>query len=116
MPEAGAAQEQDLVFNQQGKFQYTVQLLGVALPINGWTARMEISSVRGEPTVEYASYTTSNYLSIVPSSGQILIDIPHSVTDTYTWDRAVYDLKGIDATGQEFRVLQGKIRLSKKVK
>lgn len=110
------AKDVTLVVDQGGKFEYTVQLQGVTLPLaGGWTAKMVIADHRGTDGVELASYTTADYLSVVGAAGQVQIDIPHAVTGAYTWDQAVYDLYAIEPAGAQHRILQGHVRLSRKV-
>jgi hypothetical protein len=53
---------------------------------------------------------------VVAGAGQVLINIPASETDAYDWDRAEYDLYAIDGSNEAHRILQGKIRVSAKVK
>lgn len=115
------AKEQNLVIDQNSKFEYTVQVQGVTLPMTGWTARMEIADQRGEGGIELATYDTStpgnNYLAVVAGAGQVQVNIPSAVTNAYTWRDAVYDLYAVEPGGSEgHRILQGRIRVSAKVK
>lgn len=114
------AKEQNLVIDQGGRFEYTVQVTGVTLPLAGWTARMEIGSARGSTGTEYASYDTTtpgaNYLAVVAGAGQVQVNIPSAATDAFDWVEGFYDLYAIEPGGEDHRILQGRIRVSAKVK
>lgn len=105
------AKRQDLVVDQKGKFEYTVQVTGATLPLTGWTARMTLADQRGGTA--FATYTQADYLSVDAVNGLVNIDIPKAVTTVYTWTWAEYDLYAIDASGQDHCILTGTIRVKR---
>jgi hypothetical protein len=112
----GKVTQQDLCINQRGKFELTVAVVdsaGAALPMSGWTAKMEIRPSRGDAGTALDIYNTGGEITVVP--GQVQIDVPGSQTAGYTWDQAVYDLYIIDTSNQPYRILEGLIKVDHSV-
>lgn len=86
----------------------------------GDTAVAELTSSL-ESGVTYSKQSGSAFLSISgsnlltpPTSGSIGVYIGHEVTDSFTFDKALYDIELTNGEART-RILQGRIKLSKDV-
>jgi hypothetical protein len=108
------AKEQALTIDQGSRFQYVVAVTGMSL--TGLTAKMQIRSGKGSSKPLILDVTS--YCTIDSGAGQIIIDIPGSVTDGADWIKGQYDLKVYNAGNSSVspvRIMQGFITLDEKV-
>jgi hypothetical protein len=86
---------QTLRIPQNGIWQVTfaVVLANAPVDITGWTADMQIRRVKTSSTI-LAEFTTNpgGYITLDGPNGNILLDVPASVTLGYTFGSGVYDL------------------------
>lgn len=80
-------------------------------PVNltGYTAKMQVRTSVSSTTVLYELSTENGRISM-PGGGVIQLDIPASDTDNI--QAGVYDLKLYAPSGQEIRLIEGKVTVS----
>jgi len=80
-------------------------------PVNltGYTAKMQVRSSAGSPTVILELSTTNGRISL-PGSGAIELTIASNDTETIT--SGVYDLKLYAPDGKEIRFIEGKLTVT----
>lgn len=81
-------------------------------PINltGYAAEMQIRAYQLAPTV---LYDASSNLVLGGTAGTILLTIPATNTEAFTWWNGVYDLRLTSADGSyTVRLFQGKVQVS----
>lgn len=110
--------EADLTILQGGKFEYTLQVLnnGAVQNLTGWSGKLMIREARDESLPLLATWTSAGgQITFNAAQGLVFIDVPGSLTGGYTWERGAYDLVLTDASAQPFRVMQGDVRVSRRV-
>ena len=87
----------------------------------GGTVLATLTSSMGAPNLSYTKASGSSFLSISGSnlstpvaSGSIGVYIGHAITDSFTFDKAYYDIEVTNDQART-RILQGKIKLSKDI-
>ena len=94
---------------------------GVATPLTDYHARM---TIRDEPSISGAELLSINdvthtangsLITIVAATGLVSLFISDEDTDSFTWTKAYYDLKLIDASAKESVPLYGELRVIPKV-
>lgn len=85
-------------------------------PVNltGYSARMEIRDKYGGLLLHRLD-TDDTTMLIDGPNGAISFEIPASLTATWLWRNAVYDIELVDGSGRVTRLLQGTISLSPEV-
>ena len=82
--------------------------------LTGYTARMSIKDKIGGAVLH--SLTTENGgITIDPAAKTILLSIPATTTEDFTWSRGVYDLEMVSSAGKVTRIISGRIALSREV-
>jgi hypothetical protein len=81
------------------------------LPVDltGYTATLQILPY---PLATNILYDASSNIMLGGSTGIITIDIPASITGTFTWWAGVYDLLLTDLAGNVTRFAQGNVTVS----
>jgi hypothetical protein len=108
---------QNFIINANADFSQQLFWLdqnGNPINLTGYSAKMEIANFAGPGrTVYYTMTSPSGGITIpTPATGEIDLFIPASVTETFTFANAVYDLLLISGTGAVTRFLEGPITLS----
>jgi hypothetical protein len=104
------------VMNNNGDFNQpiTVSAGGVPMDFTGYEAKMSIGDQR-PPTVIYHTLNSTGMNPEItfpsPTMGHILLALPESVTHTFTFTNAVYDLILMPPGGGDLVFLQGNITL-----
>lgn len=108
------AETRTLQIDQYGKLEFTVAVLaaGVAKPLTGWTAKMQIRTKKTSGTVLAEYSTEDGTISINGPLGQVLVDVPGARTAALNVTSGVYDLYVIDPSSEPFRVLEGSVLVS----
>lgn len=88
---------------------------GVAVNLTGYTARMQVRRSKSSSTVLLDMTTANSRLAITPALGKIVIDLPATLTATFTWPRGVYDLEIESSGGVVTRLLEGEVSISREV-
>lgn len=85
------------------------------IDLSGYSARMKIRKSPDSSAV-IASYTDATEITLASTDPNITIFVAGATTAGYDWTGyAVYDLELVSAGGLIYRVLQGKIELSREV-
>jgi hypothetical protein len=113
----GEVAEQDIVIAQGSKFEMTVVVTegGVVKNITGWSARMQIRPARGSSTLYDDFSSPADSLTISGVDGQVLVDIPGSITAAYDWTNGAYDIKLTDTGGEPHRIVEGTVKVDHSV-
>lgn len=108
------AENRTLQIDQSGRLEAVVAVTkdGAAFPLNGYTAKMQIRANKASADVLAEYSTTSGHITISGSAGQVIIDVPGSLTGALTITSGVYDLYVIDSNGNPKRVMEGNVLVS----
>lgn len=101
--------ETNLQLVQGDTFRRTITYKSTSAPIDltGSAIQFEIVPISSSPKI---TYTLSNYISLYsPTEGVFKIDIPSSITQTYRWRKANYEITVIFADTSTKRILKGTI-------
>ena len=111
------AENRTIQIDQNGRLEVVVSVTkdGAAVPLNGYTAKMQIRANKLSDVVLAEYSTTSGDITISGSAGQIIIDVPGSTTGALTITSGVYDLYAIDSNGNPKRVMEGNVLVSPSV-
>lgn len=115
------AAKQNLFIEQGTTWRYPLALkagataTSPALNLTGYTAHMQLRSDIGSATAIIALTTANGRITIAPLIGQVDLVLSATETAALAFDRAVYDLEIISASGEVTRILQGSVTLSKEV-
>jgi len=82
--------------------------------LTGYTARMQIRESIDDAT-EILELLSPTDINISIADARITITIADEVTETFTFDSAVYDLELESSAGEVTRLIEGKIALDKEV-
>lgn len=107
--------EVDLRIKQGSNFKRIVNVVedGTAKNLTGYQARMQIRENKNK-TSALLSDVSSNITINNPNNGQFTINIPATVTETYTWSSGAYDVELF--TGSEvLGILEGYVSVEKEV-
>lgn len=88
-----------------------------ALPIDltGCTARMQVRPDIASDEVLLTLTTENDGITLGGADGMIHLYIPHALTETITWESAVYDMELIWPNGDVVRRLYGQVVVSPEV-
>jgi len=96
------------------RIPFTWKSNGTAIDITGFTARMQIRKTISSTEIIH-ELTTENGGIILGGGGAFVIYISDSVTETFNFTTAVYDLEFQMLDGDVIRLLEGAVTLSKEV-
>lgn len=96
------------------RIPFTWKSNGTAIDITGFTARMQIRKTISSTEIIH-ELTTENGGIILGDDGAFLIYISDSVTKTFNFTTAVYDLEFVNLEGDVIRLLEGAVQLSLEV-
>ena len=85
---------------------------GRPLPLDGYTAEGQIRTEHNDPVVLADIIIDFDENR---KTGKLTFSLPKEVTKTFTFSKAVYDIKLTDSFGRTKRLIQGKITLSPEV-
>ncbi len=108
----------DFLIEQGATFQREIfykDSLGNPVNMTGYAARMQARRNKSSPTVLLDATIGNSRLAINPLLGKITINLPASLTATFTWSRGVYDIELESPTGFVTRLLEGEISVSREV-
>ncbi|GAA3306122.1 hypothetical protein [Nonomuraea dietziae] len=89
---------------------------GPPLDLTGCTVRAHIRIHYGADAPLLYDLATGGGLAITDAAaGKVTLHIPATVSATWMWRVAVYDLELVDAGGHPLRLLRGAVRLSREV-
>ena len=82
---------------------------GAPVNVTGWTAKSQIRSAPGIPTVLYEWSATAGNLTVSGSS--VTLRVPAADSSGWTWTSAEYDLILIDLNGNVYRIAEGPVQV-----
>ncbi|MBX9877643.1 MAG: hypothetical protein K2Y22_04225 [Candidatus Obscuribacterales bacterium] len=97
----------------EGAFLY-LQSDGTPVDMTGWTAKLQIRKSPGSATL-YETLTEVAGITIDTVTGRVSWIIHTEDTAVWTFSKAVWDLKLIDASDDERVIIEGAIRREKAV-
>lgn len=108
--------EQYFRIKQGANFKRVINVVenGSAKNLNGYLARMQIRDGRSSAANLLSDVTA--YITINdPNNGQLTLNIPSTVTETYSWSHGVYDIEVYNGTTDVLSVLEGYVSVMKEV-
>ena len=88
---------------------------GTAINLTGYIARMQFRRNKSSTTVLFSATTANGIITLGGSAGTIVINIPATSTDDFSFSEAVYDLELESSGGIVTRLIEGSVELSKEV-
>jgi hypothetical protein len=103
-----------LEVEQGSDFQLVVTVVGGPVSMTGYTGSMQIRAAKSASTTLYS--VPSGMISVDSANRQVVVSLPWTETDDFTWDNGLYDLvitspDELDA----YRVVEGKISVDHSV-
>lgn len=102
----GAAQY-DLEVPGGGTVEFTVDVLGGPVDITGYTGSMQIRALRADllplETIDVSAFTVNQ------STRQVTVRIPSDITETWDWERGVYDVYITGPSSDAWRIAEGRV-------
>lgn len=109
------AKDEVLKLDRGVKFEYTVQVTGIA-DLDGWTAKMQIREQRRPDAPLFAEWSTdSGELAVLGPELQVQIDVSAADTAEFGWDSGEYDLVLFNSGLVPYRILQGTVFVNNNV-
>ena len=90
---------------------------GVALPLTGYSARMQIrAKVTSTDVLLSLTSAVGGGIDVGGSpTNRLAVHIHHSTSSAWTWRKGVFDLELIDGNGEVIRLLEGAVVVSPEV-
>ena len=88
---------------------------GVAIPLTGYTARMQARETISSPVAVIDATTSNGQLSVNGAGGIVSLALSAAVTAALDFRTASYDLEIVSGAGVVTRLVQGTITLSREV-
>lgn len=88
---------------------------GVAINLTDYTARMQARKAFNAEEVLISATTENGMVALIPATGEVQIELPESITTTFSWSQALYDLELVSDDGTVTRLVQGSITISREV-
>ncbi len=104
------ATAQDLEIPTGQVLDFVVDVLGGPADLTGYVASMKIRQLRTDIT-PLASVSPGAF-TVNPGTRQVSVRIPSSETGTYAFRRGVYDLIITGPSGDEWRLIEGRVTTS----
>lgn len=106
-----------LTIPQGDTYRYLLTINGsddLPIDLSGYTARCQFRATVASLTT-LLDCSTSDYITLGGSAGTLLLSIPDTVTEAWTFTTAVYDIEIIDSAGKVKRVVQGTVTVDPEV-
>lgn len=87
---------------------------GTAIDLTGYTARCQFRATTASATA-LLDCDTTDYITLGGTAGTLLLSIPDTVTEAWTFTSAVYDIEIIDSSSKVKRVLMGGVTVDPEV-
>jgi hypothetical protein len=112
-----AATTYDLLIEQGATFSQVITYKdnGVAVNLQGYTARMQVRSTLESATALIELTTANGRIALGGAAGTITLSISATDTAALTAGRGVYDLELVSGSGIVTRLLQGVATISRNV-
>jgi hypothetical protein len=100
----------DLVIPQASQYRFVINVVGGPASLVGYTGKMQI---RESPeSEEVLADLGPSEITVNDVTKQVVVTIPSTLSATYTWNLGVYDLYIVGGGGDEWRLVEGNVRLS----
>src|SRR5262245_43395426 len=97
----------DLVVEQGSDFQFVVTVVGGPVSMSGYTGSMQVRASKSATTPLYS--VPSDKITVDSTNRQVVVSLPYTETDDFTWDGGLYDLVITSADQVDaYRVVEGK--------
>ena len=105
---------QGATFKKAFYWHTTVKPTKTSAPVDltGCSVRMQIRPRHASNQLIHDLTQNSHIMIGGAALGEIIIDIPASVTETFSFQQAFYDIEVVFENGDVFRVLEGGVSLS----
>lgn len=113
-----ASAEHNFTIEQGTTFSTTFQWKdseGVPINLTGYTARLQARKSFSAPDALIDATTENGLIAIAPDTGEVVIELPASLTADFNWRRAFYDLELVSPAGVVTRLVHGIITNSLEV-
>lgn len=113
-----AATRKNIVIEQGGKFELTVQAKnadGTPMDLTSYTGKMQVRPSASSSTVLLEASTANGRVAIDPLNGVVAVVIGADVTGPLTWRVGVYDLEVTSSVSEIRRIAEGFAYLSPEV-
>ena len=80
---------------------------GAPVTVTGWTAKAQVRSAPGNPTVLYEWSATAGNITVTGTT--VTLRVPAADSSAWTWTTADYDLKLTDLNGNVYRIAEGQV-------
>lgn len=88
---------------------------GTPVDLSNYTAKLQVRRSASSPDVLFEMSTANGRISIIPSTGKVILIFKSTDTSPLTWKQGKYDLDLISAAGTVKRLLQGSITISPEI-
>jgi hypothetical protein len=103
-----------LMVEQGADFQLVVTVVGGPVSLSGYVGKMQIRATKSSTTVLYD--VPSGMISVDAVNRQVVVSLPWTETDDFTWDGGLYDVVITSANGVDaYRVVEGKVSIDHSV-
>lgn len=86
-----------------------------AINLTGYIARMQFRRSKSSTDVLFSATTENGIITLGGAAGTIVINIPATSTDDFSFYGAVYDLELESSGGIVTRLIEGSVELSREV-
>jgi hypothetical protein len=90
-----------------GTVEFVVDVIGGPPDLTGYTGAMQIRELRSD-VLPLADIPESN-ITVNEATRQVTVRIPSDVTETFDWERGVYDVKITGPDGDAWRLVEGRV-------
>ncbi|MET0419417.1 MAG: hypothetical protein ABW022_25670 [Actinoplanes sp.] len=102
-----AVAQRDLEIPGGSTVEFVVDVIGGPTDLAGYTGQLHIKDLRTD-ILPIAEVPTSAIV-VNPGTRQVTVRIPSSETETWLWERGVYDLLITGPTGEAWRLVEGRV-------
>lgn len=107
------AAQRDIEIPAGDTLEFVVDVQGGPASLVGYTGSMHIRALRTD--VDPLAVVPPSSITVNAATRQVTVRIPSSETETYTWRRGVYDLRITGASGDAWRLVEGRVTNSQAV-
>lgn len=102
-----AVAQRDFEIPAGGTVEFVVDVYGGPTDLTGYTGSMQIRELRSD-ILPLADVGSGN-ITVDPALRQVTVRIPSVVTETFDWERGVYDVKITGPDGDAWRLVEGRV-------
>ncbi len=102
-----AVAQRDIEIPGGSTLEFIVDVIGGPATLTGYTGSMQIRELRLD--LDLLAEVPESCIVVNPTTRQVTVRIPSSETETYAWERGVYDLLITGPTGDAWRLVEGRV-------